>query len=1013
MANEYCIGLIAPYLDGEYYGRVVPAIHHYVRKRNSRLFAIQTADEKLKPTSLYEPVAFEHIDAWILALPMAGASFHDWLGTGGKPVVGIGYQPPSADAHTIVIDNRESMRQAVLHLIDVHGHERIAFFGYVDQYDLNERFLGYRDALKQRGLVFDEQLFINAVDNTNEGGIAAIRRLIDADGSLKFTALVAGTDLNAIGAINELRERGFSVPEDIAIVGFDDIPQASANDPPLTTVHQSFRQLAQAAVDRAFDLLEGKPRESGPTYVSGQFIQRASCGCPNPDLPSSPEAIEEVARGLSRLRTSLHRITTNNYKLTRGLIMATKEERIHIDKLFWNMAHWGCLVLWETDKRGNRRLVVKQTFSRRGDVLPPIGETYRVEEFPPPGCLPLSTSSGGEDMTIIHPVSSEMRDWGYVALCGPIDPLNSLVANDLTRHSFSILAIALEREMLVGQIRSFAEKLELVVRTTNDGIWDWDLATNRIDWSTRAKRMLSAASVEVTDTPKSFFFHVHTEDRKALLEAFRKTLLQGGALQSELRIVGSNGQPVWVYLAGDSVRDSAGKPVRIIGSLTDITEKKENEAHIIQMAYYDAVTGLPNRRLFQERLGETLAEREKSGGEMAVLLIDLDRFKIVNDTLGHQVGDQLLIEVAAMLKDCVGEKDVIARLGGDEFIVMLSSIRGEEEVKQVADRMLGRLTEPFMLVGKRFYLSASIGASLYPSDGSEAETLIKFADMAMYQSKKSGGNRLGYFTERLSFRQTERVNMESGLRRALEREEFVLYYQPQISLATGKVYGAEALIRWQTPEGSLVQPTDFIPLAEETGLIIPIGQWVLEQACAACRQWIAEGLISAVISVNISPQQFQQSEFPELVRKVLRESGVQPHNLCLEITEHMAVVNMERSIEVLNELTAIGVKIAIDDFGIGQSSLVLLKRLPVHTVKIDPSFIFDMIDDVQDEAIARGIIGMSHSLGLSVTAEGVETDAQIERLQQLGCDRIQGFYTGRPMPSEQFIEYCRSLMADL
>ncbi|MFD0673331.1 EAL domain-containing protein [Cohnella sp. GCM10027633] len=1013
MANEYRIGLIAPYLDGEYYGRIIPAIHQYVRSRNSRLFAIQSVDENHGISELDEPVAFQHIDAWVLVLPTAGASFHQWLRKGDKPVVGVGFRPPSADAHTVVIDNRESMREAVLHLIDAHGHERIAFIGNADQYDLQERYSGYLDALGERGLPFDERLVVREIDNSLESGAVAAKRLIELHGGLGFTALAAGTDLNAIGAIGELRTRGYSIPRDVAIVGYDDIPQASANDPSLTTVHQSPGELAMAAVGLAFDLLEGKPIENSPAYVSARFVPRASCGCANPAFPATPEEIGEVAQGLSLLRTSLHRITTNNYKLTRGLIMATKDDRIHIDKLFWNLAHWGVLALWETDKRGNRRLVVKQTFSRRGDTLPPVGEAYALEEFPSLAHLPPTAKPGGEDMIILHPVKSELRDWGYVALCAPIDPLNAFVANDLTRHSFSILAISLEREMLVQQIRSFADKLELVASTTNDGIWDWDLATNKIEWSGSAHRMLSAASVAVTDAPRSFMTYVHSEDRKAVREAFRRTLTQRVPLQGEFRLVGANGQPVWVDVTGDCMRDSAARPTRMIGSLKDITEKKSNEARIMQMAYYDAVTGLPNRRLFQERLSTTMAEREKSGGKMAVLLIDLDRFKIVNDTLGHQAGDLLLMEVAKLLQECVGEKDVIARLGGDEFIVMLPSIAGEDEVAGVAERMLGKLSEPFLLEGTKFYLSASIGASLYPSDGADSETLIKFADMAMYQSKKSGGNRLGYFTENLSSRQVERVSMESGLRRALEREEFVLYYQPQIVLATGKVYGAEALIRWQTPDGRLVQPNDFIPLAEETGLIIPIGQWVLEQACAACREWIAEGMISAVISVNISPQQFQQKDFPELVRRVLRDSGVQPHNLCLEITEHMAVLNMERSIQVLNELTGIGVKIAIDDFGIGQSSLILLKRLPVHTVKIDPSFIFDMIDDAQDEAIARGIIGMSHNLGLSVTAEGVETDAQIERLQQLGCDRIQGFYTGRPMPSEQFVGYFRSLMSDI
>lgn len=1011
MANEYRIGLIAPYLDGEYYGRIIPDIHQYVRSKNSRLFAIQSADEHLGIARLEDPVAFNLIDAWILVLPMASASFQDLLDKSGKPVVGVGFQPPTLQAHSVVVSNHESMRQAVLHLIDVHGHKRIAFIGNLDQYDLYERYLGYRAALSDRGLPFDDRLVVKTNDNLLEGGSRATEELLAGNGVLGFSALVGGTDLNAIGAINVLRERGYSVPNDVAVIGFDDIPQASTNYPSLTTVTQSFNELAKFAVERVYDLLEGQSHESNLTYVPTQFIPRASCGCVDPAFATSPEEIDKIAHSLSQLRTSLHQIMTNNYKMTHGLIQATKVEKIHIDSLFWNLAHWGCLALWETDKRGVRRLVVKQTFSKRGDALPPVGEEYRPEDFPPVRYLPPSAQPGGEDMVILHPIMSELQDWGYIALCTPVDPLNNYVANDVTRHSFSILAVAMERDMLMQQIRSFAEKLELVARTTNDGIWDWNLTTNKIEWNERAHKMLSAASVTVTDAPRMFLAHIHPEEQPAVREAFRSTITHRKPIQCEFRIVGSNGQQIWVYLAGDCIRDTGTGAVRIIGSLTDITEKKANEARILQMAYYDALTGLPNRMLFQERLHKMMADLELSGGKMAVFLIDLDRFKIVNDTLGHQAGDMLLVQVANMLKECTGAKNTLARLGGDEFIIMLPSIENEEEIAQVADRILQKLSEPIVLESMKFYLSASIGASLYPSHGVDSETLIKFADLAMYQAKKSGGNRLGYFTENLSLRQVERVNMENGLRHALDRGEFVLHYQPQISLATGRIYGAEALIRWRLPDGTFVQPNEFIPLAEETGIIIPIGEWVLEKACMACKQWIEGGMVEAVISVNISAQQFQMVDFPQLVRQVLRNTGIQPHNLCLEITEHMAVMNMEHSIQVLNELVEIGVKIAIDDFGIGQSSLVLLKRLPLHVLKIDPSFIFQMIDSVSDEAVIKGIIDMAHGLGLSVTAEGVETEAQLNRLQQLGCDRIQGYYTGRPMCSKQFIDYFQTLIA--
>jgi len=606
---------------------------------------------------------------------------------------------------------------------------------------------------------------------------------------------------------------------------------------------------------------------------------------------------------------------------------------------------------------------------------------------------------------ILHPVTSELKNWGYIVLVGPLDPLTDFIANDLSRHSFTILAVSLEREMLFDRVRSIADKLEIVSRTTNDVIWEWDLAAGKLDWTIRAHRILDASASRLTRDPRSFLKIVHPDDRGLLRQAFDPNGRKDKPIQLEFRILGSEDETIWVFMAGDYVRDPDGTARRIIGSLADITEKKIAEERITELAYRDALTGLPNRLMFKDQLQAAIEERNRDGKKLAVMMIDLDRFKIVNDTLGHQTGDQLLRLAAAMLTECVGEQGVVARLGGDEFIVLLSRLDGADEINRIADLMLRMLTKPFLLENQQFYLSASIGASLYPYDGENADTLIRNADLAMYYSKEHGGNRLTVYTPPLSSQRVERFNMETGLRCAMERGELTLNFQPQVSLSTGKVYGAETLIRWNSPDGRTIQPGEFIPLAEETGLIVPIGQWVLEKACMECKRWIHAGMPSLVISVNISAIQFQQDDFPDVVRKALKNTGIEPFNLCLEITEHTAVQNMEHSVRMLSQLVEIGVKIAIDDFGIGQSSLLWLKKLPVHIVKIDPSFILNMLEDSDDVAIAKAVIDMSHSLGLSVTAEGVETEDQLERLQELGCDRIQGFYTGRPMTSEQFISY--------
>lgn len=1006
MTRIHRIGVIAPHLDGEYYGRLLPPIHRAVRDRQSQLFAIQVADDYLGITALEEPVAFDLVDAWILILPSASATFLELLGKSDKPFVCIGFQSPYPQGDSVLTDNRASMKNAVTHLID-HGHKGIAFIGQLNQYDLSERYIGYKEALAERGLPFDERLVVRTGDNLLEGGEQAAEELLR--GGVPFTAIAAGADLNALGAIDYLQSKGYSVPRDYAVIGFDDIHQASVNYPTLTTVQQPFEEMAKEAVNRVFEMLGNKRQEQSEAFIPAQFVIRASCGCTERTQFRSAADFDQYLRNLSQMRTSLHNITINNYKMTQGLIMATKEDKIHISNLFWNLYHWGCLALWEEDARGERRLVVRQTFSKNGHAVPPVGESVRLHHFPPTEYLPEGTRSGGEDIVILHPVRSDLQNWGYMALAGPIDPLNDFVANDLSRHSFTILAVALEREMLFQQVRSIAEKLEIVSRTTNDGIWDWNLETNRIDWNFRAHKILSGAASKLSESPKSFLDLVHPDDRKALLLAFMQPYRKDHPIQLEIRIESFGEQYLWVYLAGDIVWNAVGQATRIIGSLTDISEKKANEARITQLAYQDALTGLPNRLRFKDQLQYAMVERDRDGRKLAVMMIDLDRFKIVNDTLGHQMGDLLLQRAAQMLKDCVGEQDIIARLGGDEFIVLLTRIDSYEEVSCVASRMLQLLTRPFLLEGQQFYLSASIGASLYPIDGVDADSLIKYADLAMYHTKENGGNRLEIYTPALSSKRVERFNMENGLRYALERKELSLNFQPQVSLSTGKVYGAETLLRWHAPDGVTIQPGEFIPLAEETGLIIPIGQWVLEQACLECKRWIHAGMPSLVISVNISALQFQQDNFPDIVRKVLQDTGIEPFNLCLEITERTAVQNMEHSIQMLNQLVELGVKIAIDDFGIGQSSLLWLKKLPVHIVKIDPSFILNMIEDSDDDAIAKAVIEMSHSLGLSVTAEGVETESQLQRLQQLNCDRIQGFFTGRPMTSNQFIAYFQEI----
>jgi diguanylate cyclase (GGDEF)-like protein/PAS domain S-box-containing protein len=456
--------------------------------------------------------------------------------------------------------------------------------------------------------------------------------------------------------------------------------------------------------------------------------------------------------------------------------------------------------------------------------------------------------------------------------------------------------------------------------------------------------------------------------------------------------------PEWLTIS--AVRNEKGVLTHYVAIFTDITERKAAEERILHLAQHDTLTGLPNRMLFLDRLEQALHQAHRANSQVALLFMDLDRFKNINDSLGHHVGDQLLIEVSKLLGDCVSEGDTIARLGGDEFVIILPQIAKAQDAAHVALRIIGALARTFEIASYQLSVTASLGVAVYPEDGDDAMTLMKNADTAMYHAKNSGRNNYQFFTARMNLDIQERLLLENALRHALEKDQLFLYYQPQIELATGKVVGVEALVRWKHPELGMVAPQRFIPVAEDTGLIVPIGEWVLQTACRQLQQWQQSGY-QLRMSVNLSAAQFQQSHLAETVARVLRENGIEPCHLELEITESMIMGSMEKAIAILHELREMGLRVAIDDFGTGYSSLSYLKRFAIDRLKIDQSFVRDISTDPDDAAIVSAIVVMAHQLKLGVVAEGVESWEQLQFLHALHCDEIQGFYYSRPLPADQ------------
>jgi diguanylate cyclase (GGDEF)-like protein len=432
-----------------------------------------------------------------------------------------------------------------------------------------------------------------------------------------------------------------------------------------------------------------------------------------------------------------------------------------------------------------------------------------------------------------------------------------------------------------------------------------------------------------------------------------------------------------------------------------LAEVRMAEEKIKDLAYHDTLTALPNRLVFTDRLALAVNQAQRQGSRLAVLFLDLDHFKVINDSLGHSLGDQLLQQVAGRLTGCLRAGDTVARLGGDEFTLLLPGVQGPAESERVALKVLDTLREPYRLEGRELFVTASMGISLYPDDGEDADTLVRNADAAMYRAKEQGRDSHRLYAPPMNELATERLALESALRRALANDELVLHYQPLVEIGSGRLHGVEALLRWRHPEKGLLWPSDFLTLAEATGLILPIGPWVLRTACAQAQAWHAQELRELRVAVNLSARQFQQPDLAEHVRRALRETGLPPHCLELEITETNAMQNTEATLRTFAELKALGVRISIDDFGIGYSSLGTLKRLPIDTIKIDRSFIRDITTDPDDAAIVTAVIAMAHTLKLRVVAEGVDTEEQLTFLRGYGCDLMQGHLFGPAAPAEE------------
>ncbi len=548
-------------------------------------------------------------------------------------------------------------------------------------------------------------------------------------------------------------------------------------------------------------------------------------------------------------------------------------------------------------------------------------------------------------------------------------------------------------------LRKSEERYQLALLASKDGIYDWDIKNNTVFYSKTWKKIIGYEESELPDTYEVLENLIHPEERKAVLNVRNKYLNREiDKYNIEYRFRKKDGSYIWIQDSALAMWDNEGNPLRIIGTYTDIDQRKKREKIIFNMAYYDSLTGLPNRRYFEKILKNILAFNENSykANKGIVLFLDLDNFKNINDTLGHDVGDKLLKIIANKLKEVLRKEDIISRFGGDEFLILQPNINTYEEAVESVNRIIDIFKDLWILGEHKLYITPSIGITVYPDDGEDVNIILRNADTAAYDAKFSGKNGYKFFEKSMFDQVLRKTEVEKALREAVKNNEFELYYQPQVEVSTGRIVSLEALMRWKNPELGFVSPVEFIPIAEETGLIVDIGEWVIRAACKQNKEWKNKGYCYDTIAVNVSSLQLRQRGFVELVKNILKEIGLKPEFLELEITESVLMESLEKSVEILNELRKIGVKTALDDFGTGYSSLNYLMKIPIDTLKIDKTFIDNVSTNYSQKSIIEGIIIIAHEMALDVVAEGVEVQEQLKILADKKCDKIQGYLFSKP-----------------
>lgn len=995
------IGIIAKSLSGSFNGTMIAGIIHELQKHDLEAIAIQIPGTESSP--LYnEAYGLDLIDGWIVLNESASPAFFETIYKRNTPIVSVNRIERSSPCSSIIVDNVQGMYIATEHLIQ-HGHKQIAFIGDLTNPNIRRRFEGYKRALNDYDLTYNPELTVNTATSSYAGSYAAAEVLLKKVGL--YSAFVSANDVIAAGFAAMLKKEGLAIPENIAGFGFNNDMNSKMDH--ISTVQLPAFELGQQAVLSIVDQLNGN-EVSETVTLPCSLVLRTSCGCKLSELEEQEKAHYDPVFN-DQLIQLIEQFRSVNLHLVR-------DRELDLLRATWLFdMKIGGLAIWQENEVGVKQLEMNAYFNSDNPSERLVNKQVSSEQFPPVEYFfnqGVDDASATHDIAYLYILDTERSEHGVLVFSGTF-PQNteqvlgvimmSMLAESVTAN-MDLDHILAETKNQKDSYQSIAQQLSTITEMTSDGIWVMDFKKGHIHWyNNLIHDILGLDDESIMASPQAFLDYIHPSDRDHVRTIFRDHIQNKQPFHIVCRLLKKDGTHIWVASHCKALSQDK-EDWRIIGSIQDITASKLADEQIQYLAFHDALTGLLNRRAFVERLEDSIEAIGDSRERLAIIFFDLDRFKMINDSYGHHVGDRVLIEVAQRVKAQLPQHAVFCRFGGDEFMIMLPQVVQREEIARLAQSIIDSFIPSFQYDEHEFHLGGSLGLSVYPDDGDHATTLVKHADIAMRRAKNSGKNQMEWYSPEMQLHTEEWLSVENGLVKALQNDEFVLHYQPQIYLENGRLVGAEALVRWNSAERGLVPPHQFIPIAEETGLIVPMGQMILRQACEQMKQWADRYELHDrfVCSVNISARQFEQHHFVNNVRQIIEETGINPSMLCLEITESMAINDIDFYISQLAELSKLGLHLALDDFGTGYSSLDVLRRLPINVVKIDRSFIQNIKTNEDDLAIVQSIISLSHKLNKLVVAEGVEHEAHRELLSEAKCDFFQGFLISKPIPSQSF-----------